>query len=291
MKMKDIKRKLKIIVNILGSTCGSSLVALGSSWVASEGVEKSTATTFYYLKSTCYMKGSRVALDFIQARKVPLLSLLCHFLTIKNALVAVGFIFKIISFQCVMSYEKTNCYQRFPFVKWSDPVAVGFTSVGLVSPFYHIKNRLFIVIRKIVGLRVMGLIIKEMKGFCDGSRLLDWFQVGKNRAEKAKSFTAHNYKKCDRQSLDSNRINELCNQDVKESVVRFGLVECLDSDRGSEAHPPIDNSRSQDSPHHLLLAIYCKDLIRGFHKGLLLGFEGLCVFGFRKVGGPGGVLI
>lgn len=113
--------------------------------------------------------------------------------------------------------------------------------------------------------------------------------MSKIKPKKAKLITAHNYKKCDGQILGSNKINKLQVVDLKKSVVRFGLVDCSGSVRGPATLPPIENSGSQDAHHHLLLAIYCKDLIRGFYKGLLLGFEGLRVFGFRKVGGAGGV--
>ena len=160
---------------------------------------------------------------------------------------------------------------------------------GFSMAFYHRKNSLYVVVNKFIEFRFVGLLVKALSGLCDGSRLGVFFKVSKIKPKKAKLVTAHNYKKCDRQILGSNKINKLQVLDLKKSVVRFGLVDCSGSVRGLATLPPIENSGRRHAPSHLLPAINCKDFLRVFSKGLWLVCENILVFGFRKVGGAGGV--
>ncbi len=68
-KMRDFKRKVKIIEDICRSSCRSSPVAVRSSRVAVETGQNWTATGNYYLKSIGCEFSSRVAVIFIRAYK------------------------------------------------------------------------------------------------------------------------------------------------------------------------------------------------------------------------------
>ena len=285
--MKDFRSNLKIIEDISGSTCCSKLVALGSSWVAVGFGQKSTATTFFYLKSISYAKGSRVALVFIQAHKTRFLPLFGTFLTTKTALVAVVFLLKIFSFQAVSIDKKCNCYHLSIRAEMSWFALIRFLGSCPVCSINHRKNSLYVVVNKFVDFRFIGLLVKVLSALCDMSRLWCFFNGSEIKPEKAKLVTAHNYKKCDRQVLGSNKINELQIVDFKKSVVRFGLVDCLGSVRGLATLPPIENSESQQASSHLLLAINWRDFIRVFYMVLWLLYMVSRMFGFRKGRGPG----
>jgi len=169
--MRDFRSNLKIIKYISGSTCGSSLVALGSSWVAVGVGQNGTATTFYSFKSISYKKGSRIALVFIQAHKTRFLPLFSTFLTTKNTLVAVDFSLKIFSFQVVSIDKKCNCYHRFYLQDLPGFEGYDLFMAGTLSVFYDIENRLYMVVSKFVEFGFIGLIMKGLSGLCDGSRL------------------------------------------------------------------------------------------------------------------------
>lgn len=292
MKIIENKRYSKITEDILRSSCRSSPVAVRSSPVAIGVGQNGTATDFFYLKSTRYVFSSRVALVFIQAHKtrfLPLFASFSAFLTTKNAFVAVDFSLKIFSFQVVSIDKKCNCYGLSIRAEMSWFALIRFPGSSPVSSVNHRKNSLYVVVNKFVEFRFIGLLVKALSALCDMSRLWSFFYVPEIKPEKAKLVTAHNYKKCDRQILGSNKINELQIVDFKKSVVRFGLVDCLGSVRGLATLPPIENSESQQASSHLLLAINCKYFLRVFYKVLWLVCENIFVFGFRKVGDAGGV--
>lgn len=67
---------------------------------------------------------------------------------------------------------------------------------GIASPVNCQKNRLSIVINKIVYKKGKGLLVKVKRLSCVGCRLLVLSQVAWREAKKAKWVTAHNYKKC-----------------------------------------------------------------------------------------------
>jgi len=184
MKMKDFKSNLKIIEDISGSTCGSKLVALGSSWVAVGVGQKSTATTFFYLKSISYAKGSRVALVFIQAHKTRFLPLFAPFLTTKNGLVAVDFSLKIFSFQVVSIDKKCNCYHLSIRAEMSWFALIWFPGSSLVSSVNDRKDRLYVVVNKFVEFRFIGLLVKALSALCDMSRLWSFFYVSELNRKK-----------------------------------------------------------------------------------------------------------
>lgn len=132
-------------------------------------------------------------------------------------------------------------------------------------------------------------MLQWLKVFCVGCRLLVLVQVLGNQLKKAELSIAHNYKKCDREIVHINKINELQIVDVKKSVVGFGLVDCLGGDRGQEMPPPIENFQRKVGRFSLLLFINCKDILRGFYWFIFQSFEKFYVFSFQKVGGLGGV--
>jgi hypothetical protein len=111
-KIIDIKRYLKIIEVFKGSSCGSSLVAVGSSCGSSRRGIFWTATNLNYLKSIGCRKVAVVAVFFIRAYKSQFLTLLRVFLTIKNALVAVGFIDNVFIFQTVGDFSSSGLLFR-----------------------------------------------------------------------------------------------------------------------------------------------------------------------------------
>lgn len=185
-KIIDIKRYLKIIEVFRGSSCGSSLVAVGSSCGSSRRGIFWTATKFNYLKSISYRKVAVVAVFFIRAYKSQLLTHLKVFLTIKKALVAVGFIDNVYIFQSIKSDKKCNCYQ---WPRWANRILLyGCLVLDARSsfPFNHLKNRLFVVCMRIIVCWFRGLRVNGLYYFCAGSRLgvmLMWFE---NRPKKAK---------------------------------------------------------------------------------------------------------
>lgn len=247
-KIIDIKRYLKIIEVFKGSSCGSSLVAVGSSCGSSRRGVFWTATNFNYLKSISYRKVAVVAVFFIRAYKSQFLPLLRVILTIKNTLVAVGFIDNIFSFQSLKRDKKLNCYQSVSQRNHFLLYCCGFFYIRSYFPFNHLKNRLLVVCMRRVVSWFRGLKVKGLYQFCAGSRLGVMFMWFENRPKKAKCkpkrqvfLTAHNYKKCDSGFYRHNKISRLQIVDVKKSVVGFEIgqkLSCvLDCVRGSEGYP------------------------------------------------------
>jgi hypothetical protein len=285
-KIEDFKRYLKIIKDISSSSSGSSSVAVGSSLVAIGIGQKWTATGNYNLKSISYKKVAVVAVGFIQGQKIQFLPLFCNFLIVKKLLVAVSFIYKTFLFQIVIIDKKCNCYLRSGRGKHSLLSGRPLSSIGSAFPFNCQKNRLLLLIYYLLVIGFVGLMDKRSSNSVLG---FYWGERGTWRIFSGCSgiiFIAHNYKKCDRQVLDSNKINKLQVVDIKKSVVQFGL------DAGvlrSGTHPPIENSETLTLPSYLLLSINCKDFQRVFNKSIGQVFNQTGVFGFRKVGGAGGV--
>lgn len=205
----------------------------------------------------------------------------------KNASVAVLNLLLIVLYQSLIIDKKLDCYGTKRWVKLLGFVCVDLSYSGLLLHFNSLESRLLVINLKIIYKEVKGLLVKVKRLSCAAFRLLDLFQVAWREAKKAKSLTAHNYKKCDRQVLEGNKINNLQSQMIMKSVVRFGLRDCLFGDPASGTHPPMKRNGRQAGCHYLLLVIYCKDFTRGFYKVIGQGFDFIGVFSFRKVGGRG----
>jgi hypothetical protein len=287
IKTREFKRYLKIIDNISGSSSRSSPVAPRSSRVAIDTGQSRTATGFNSLLSIGYKKVAVVAVKKITTYKSWFLLLSRVILTIKKDLVAVLNLLLIVLYQALIVDIKPDCYGIERWVKLFSFARVDLSSSGLLLLFKCQKNILSIVINKIVYKKGKRLLSKVERLSCAVSRLLVLFQVAWREAKKAKWFTAHNYKKCDRQVLDINKINNLQSKDTMKSVVRFGLSDNLNCDRGLYRHPPIEKFQRLACRSYLLLSINCRGILRVFYKVVGQGFDLTGVFGFRKVGGRG----
>jgi hypothetical protein len=287
MKTREFKRYLKIIDNISGSSSRSSSVAVRSSRVAIDTRQNGTATGFNCLLSIGYRKVAVVAVKKITPYKSQFLPLSIGILTIKKALVAVLNLLLIVLYQELIVDRKPDCYGTERRLKLFGFARVDLSSSGLLLLFKCQKNILSILFYKIVYKKVRGLLVKVKRLFCGGFRLLVCLQVAWREAKKAKWLTAHNYKKCDRQVLDGNKINKLQIIDVMKSVVRFGLSDDLVCDRGLKRHPPIEKFQRSACRSYLLLSINCRGILRVFYKVIGQGFVEFGVVGCRKVGGRG----
>lgn len=291
-KTIDFKRYQEIFKIISSSSSGSSPVAVGSSRVAVGQYRKWTATGKYNLKLISYKKVAVVAVDFIQEQKIWFLPFFCSFLTVKKASVAVDFSQYIYLNQQLIIDKNCNCYSVKLYLRSEIFNGAGLSGSRIFSPFNCQKNRLLLLIYYLL---IIGFMVLMVKGLRDSVLVLGWGERGTWRffGEKKRNgsgiFTAHNYKKCDRQVLDTNKINELQIVDIKKSVVQFGTGECLSGVLRSGTHPPIENSDTLTQPSYLLLSINCKDFQRVFYKSICQGFDQIGVFGFQKVGGAGGV--
>lgn len=287
IKKKDNRSFLEIIENISGSSSGSSPVAVGSSRVAIGIGQNGTATKLSFFKSNSYKKVAVVAVDFIEALKTRFFPFFRPFITMEYTQVAVDFGYEIFINRKVISSRKSNCYLTCKALLLSLSGFLSISQAAALPTLHCIKNRLYLVIKKIIDLIFRIRRIKVLSCSCGGCRLEDCFQVGWSEPKKAKLITAHKYKKCGRWIIEGNKINSLWFVCSRNSAVRLGLSGRTGLRIEAAGPTPPQKAWRPRPPAPPTTISKIDQFLKGFLSFVCRQWRCLV---FRKVGGAGGVL-